>query len=223
MNLLIVSATPFEIAPLLQHLQAHFIEHEPAHFHKGELKVAVLITGVGLPLTAYAMGKVLALKKYDLAINVGIAGSYNRNLQLGDVVEITSDYFGDLGVEEANGDFTSVFALSLIEPNQIPFTNGALINQNPGKFLPSVKGLSINKVHGFESSIKAIQSRYPADVETMESAAFFYACLMEQQSFLAIRAISNYVEPRNRANWNIPLAIENLNKMLIEILSFYLK
>lgn len=223
MNLLIVAATPFEITPLLQHLQEQFIEHESAHFHKGELKVAILITGVGLPLTAYAMGKVLALKKYDLVINAGIAGAYNPALQLGDVMEITSDYFGDLGVEEADGAFKSIFTLGLIEPNQFPFTNSDLINPNPGNFLPSAKGLSINKVHGFAPSIEAMRQRYAADVETMESAAFFYACLLEQQRFLALRAISNYVEPRNRANWNIPLAIENLNNTLIEMLSFYVE
>jgi len=218
MNLLIVSATSFEIAPLLQHLESTFITKDSAHFQRGELYVAVLITGVGLPLTAFAMGKILAFKKYDLAINVGIAGTFNRNLQIGDVVEVTSDYFGDLGVEEADGNFISVFELGLIESNQPPFTNSELQNPNPGKFLPTVKGLSINKVHGFEPNIEAQLQRYPANIETMESAAFFYACLMENQKFLAIRAISNYVEARNRANWNIPLAIENLNKILIEML-----
>lgn len=219
MTILIVSATSFEIAPLLQHLQAKYIEHEPAHFHRGAQKIAILITGVGMPLTAFAMGKVLALKKYDLAINAGIAGSYNRQLNLGEVVEVTSDYFGDLGVEEANGDFTSVFSMNLIDPNQPPFANGVLHNPDPGNFLPAAKGLTINKVHGYEPSIESALKRYPADVETMESAAFFYACLLEKQVFLALRAISNYVEPRNRSNWNIPLAIEHLNQVLIEMIS----
>lgn len=221
MDILIVSATPFEIAPLLQHLQTTFIESEPSHFHKDKLRIAVLITGVGLPLTAFAMGKVLALKKYDLAIHAGIAGAYNKNLKIGDVIEITSDYFGDLGVEEANGDFTSVFTMGLIESNQPPFINSELINANNGNFLPSVKGLTVNKVHGSLKSIEAIQKHYQADVETMESATFFYACLVENQPFLEIRAISNYVEPRNRDNWNIPLAIENLNAVLIEMINTF--
>jgi futalosine hydrolase len=222
MNLLLVSATPFEIAPLLQHLQTKFTQREPAHFQHGELRVAVLVTGVGAPLTAFAMGKVLALKKYDLAINAGICGSYDQEKNLGKVVEITSEYFGDCGVEEANGDFSSVFDLNLIEPNQVPFTNRELLNPNPGNFLRSVKGLTVNKVHGSAPSIEAIIRHYPAaEVETMESAAFFYACLMEHQPFLAIRSISNYVEPRNRANWNIPLAVENLNKILVEMMDHW--
>lgn len=217
-NILIVSATPFEMAPLLEHLQTSFVEHEPYHFQKGERSVAILITGVGLTMTAYSLGKVFAHKSYDLVINAGIAGAFNRTLQIGDVVEVVSERFADLGVEEANGEFTDIHTLGLIDPNQPPFINSLLENPDPGNFLPITKGLSVNKVHGFEPSIAAINQRYHADIETMEGAAFFYACLLEKQTFLAIRSISNYVEPRNRDNWNIPLAIENLNNVLIEII-----
>ena len=52
----------------------------------------------------------------------------------------------------------------------------------------------------------------------MEGAAFFYACLMMQVPFLEIRSISNHVEPRNRAAWDIPLAIGQLNEVLIGML-----
>ena len=51
----------------------------------------------------------------------------------------------------------------------------------------------------------------------MEGAAFFQACMTEGVAFSEIRAISNYVEPRNRDNWKIAEAIENLNKTLIEL------
>lgn len=214
MNILIVSATQFEVAPLLEYLQKKYVEHGPYHFQQGEKSVSVLITGVGLPLTAYSLGKILTRKKYDLAINVGIAGAFDQAVEIGTVVEVTSDFFADLGVEEADGSFTSVFAMNLIAPGESPFTGGELINPNPGNFLRTVKGLSVNKVHGYAQSIKHVRSRYPADVETMESAAFFYVCLMEEQKFLAIRAISNHVEPRNRDRWDIPLAIRNLNETL---------
>jgi len=55
-------------------------------------------------------------------------------------------------------------------------------------------------------------------VESMEGAAFFYACLMAEVPFLEIRSISNFVEPRNRDAWDLPLAIGNLNQVLAEIL-----
>jgi futalosine hydrolase len=36
---------------------------------------------------------------------------------------------------------------------------------------------------------------------------------------LQIRSISNYVELRNKENWNIPLAINNLNIELEKIIN----
>jgi len=42
---------------------------------------------------------------------------------------------------------------------------------------------------------------------------------MDEINFLQIRSISNYVEPRNKDNWDLPLAISNLNNTLIELIT----
>ena len=76
----------------------------------------------------------------------------------------------------------------------------------------------MNTTHGNKTSIQLFKEKFNADIETMEGAAIFYVCLLENIPFLQIRAISNYVEERNTANWNIPLAIKNLNNKLIEII-----
>ncbi len=55
----------------------------------------------------------------------------------------------------------------------------------------------------------------------MEGAAFHYVCLQEKIPFLQLRAISNYVGERNKANWNLNEAIRNLNKKLIEIVGSF--
>ncbi|MEM9847875.1 MAG: hypothetical protein AAF847_08290 [Bacteroidota bacterium] len=81
--------------------------------------------------------------------------------------------------------------------------------------------MTVNKVHGYEPSIEQITSKYPVQVESMEGAAFFYAALVSETPFLQIRAISNYVEARNRDNWKLGLAIDNLNEVLVEILKSF--
>jgi futalosine hydrolase len=63
-----------------------------------------------------------------------------------------------------------------------------------------------------------ISEKYHPDIETMEGAAFFYICSRENIPFLAVRAVSNRVEPRNKEKWNIPLAISNLSLKLKEVL-----
>ena len=74
----------------------------------------------------------------------------------------------------------------------------------------------MQKVHGFEPSIEKFRAVYPdAQVESMEGAAFFYACLQQQIPFLEVRSISNYVEKRDRSKWDISGAVNALNFTLI--------
>jgi futalosine hydrolase len=112
--------------------------------------------------------------------------------------------------------------MGLIEKNQKPFhSDGRMHNQHAQgfDFLPQANGISVNRVHGSARSIEQLKAKFPdAEVESMEGAAFFYACLMEQRPFLEIRSISNYVEPRNRDNWEVEKALTALNDTLIELL-----
>ena len=222
MNILIVAATPFEIDALRSHLKEQYVQTAEHQFQKGDVNVALLITGVGLPLTSYALGRVLALEEWHLVINAGIAGSLSPQLEPGSVVQVVTERFADLGVEEADGSFTSVHEMGLIEKNQKPFhSDGRMHNQHAQgfDFLPQANGISVNRVHGSARSIEQLKAKFPdAEVESMEGAAFFYACLMEQRPFLEIRSISNYVEPRNRDNWEVEKALTALNDTLIELL-----
>ena len=53
----------------------------------------------------------------------------------------------------------------------------------------------------------------------MEGAAFFQVCNTFNVPCIQIRAISNKVEHRNKDNWNLPLAIKNLNNKVEEIIT----
>lgn len=174
--------------------------------------------------TTWQLGLFLAHHRPDLAINVGIAGALDVQLTIGDVVHVTTERFGDLGVEEADGRLTDLFELGLLEADTPPYHHAILINSAGAdtQFLPTVHGLTVNKVHGSAASIAALRAKYPdAQVETMEGAAFFYACQLVGLPFLEIRSISNYVEPRNREAWDLALAIGNLNTVLQHLLDTF--
>lgn len=213
MHILLVAATPFEIAPTLAWLQANFQQKEEAVFIREEIIVQTLVTGVGMTATAFQLGQFFAQARPDWAINAGIVGTFDHSLTIGDVVQIVSERFGDLGVEEADGQFTDMAEMGFMP--QSLMTNP----QPPIPTLTICQGLTVNKVHGNAASILKIRNKYPdAQVESMEGAAFFYACLASGVPFVEIRSISNRVEPRNRDAWNLPLAIKNLNEVLVEIL-----
>ena len=84
--------------------------------------------------------------------------------------------------------------------------------------LPKVKAITVNKVHGNAASIAKALTYFKPQTESMEGASVFYACQMSNIKCLQVRAISNYVTPRNKENWKIGLAIDNLNKWLIDFI-----
>lgn len=220
MEILLVAATPFEIMPVQDWLRKHFSVSENGVYRKNDLTVTILITGVGIIATAWSLGRYFARKQPDLAVNAGIAGAFDRSFNPSEVVHVVSERFGDLGVEEADGKFTDLFELGLLDANEKPYVNGLLYNPaaSESRFLPQAKGLTVNKVHGSEASISAIRRKYPdAQVESMEGVAFFHACLMADVPFFEIRSISNYVEPRNRETWKLGEAIESLNQTLVKM------
>lgn len=222
MNLLLVAATHAEVAPTLSYLRQHFSSPEgQLVFENSNLHITLLITGVGSIATAWHLAGQIATQPVDWALNAGICGALDPALNLGDVVHVVTERFGDVGTEEADGSFTDVFELGLLPYNEQPFVNGMLFNPeaNQARFLPGVQGLTVNRVHGYEMSIQSLRRKYPgAQVESMEGAAFFYGCLSADIPFAEIRGISNYVEPRNRDNWKIELAVTSLNEVLIEMI-----
>ena len=214
MNLLIVAATEGEIGPLNDYFQHTSL---PAHVSGG-----IIISGVGMTNTTYELTKHLQTNKYDLVLQVGVAGSYVKSLPLGDVVFITSDQYGDLGAED-HDKYIDIFDMGLLDKNAPPYIIGKLLTPllpiHNKITLPKVSGLTVNTVSGSESTIKARYERYHCDLESMEGAALHYVCLREHVPFAQVRSISNYVTPRDKSQWQMKDAIINLNKWLIDFIN----
>jgi len=216
MKILLVAATQAEINPTIQFLEANYTQKNGISFYNNKQTINVLITGVGMVATAYQMGKTLAKNNYDLVINAGIAGAINRELNLGDTVQVTQDHFYNFGAEDKNGKLITVFDLNLLGLNDFPFQSGMLKTTFQLKDLPVVSGITVQMVNGSNQSVKRLTS-FSYDTESMEGAAVLYTALLEKVDCCQIRCISNYVEERKKENWNIPLAISNLNNYLIPL------
>ena len=50
--------------------------------------------------TAAWCSRVLALSRYDLALNIGVCGSFDPALKPGDVVHVVTDRIAELGAED---------------------------------------------------------------------------------------------------------------------------
>ena len=142
MKLLIVSATEKEIFPLLTtiSIKNYVGDHLRVCKHKN-LDIDVLVTGIGMTATAFWLGKILS-DKYDWCLNLGLAGSFNKNLEIGNVVNITQDHFAELGAEDGEKN------LSLKEiglEGVIQIVNESKISNKALEGIPIVCGITVNR------------------------------------------------------------------------------
>lgn len=217
-HLLVAAATSAEIQAFIHHLQQHWNALDTYTFAQGEYKITICITGVGLMASSFALAINLATTKYDFALQAGIAGSFDQNIPLSSLVAVSAERLGDLGAEDHDA-YIDIFELGFIEKNSFPFHNGQLKNTTAttlGKDLPGVKSLSVNTVSGNAVTIAKRRQLFDCTIESMEGAAFHYACLQHHLPFLQVRSISNYVTPRDKSTWKIKAAIDNLNSWLID-------
>jgi futalosine hydrolase len=223
MRILIVSATAMEIASVVANLR--YVEDRDERvkaYQYGTHDVDVLTAGVGMVATAAWCSRAMARMRYDLALNFGLCGSFDRALVLGTVVQVTSERIAELGAQD-DEKFLTIHELDLLGENEFPLTRGRLINAVPPRnlalaMLPSVDGITVNTVHGNQQSIEAVVERFKPQVESMEGAAFMYACLIHGVLFAEVRAVSNVVEPRNRESWNLPAAVRSLERSALYVL-----
>lgn len=188
-------------------------------FENRDLEIDYSITGVGAVETVYQLSKLLSdsKSKYDLVVNIGIAGTFDKKYPLGSVVRVEREVFGDFGVESSDGDFQSWFEYGLVNPNHHPYTEGALIApiltpkiESFLENLPAVKSVTNQRVSGRVSTNNITLYKFRPDIEVMEGAALFYVCIKEGVPFLELRAISNMVGERDKSKWRISEAFASL-------------
>jgi futalosine hydrolase len=203
MRILVVAATRLEIPDL----------HSGS---RGVHELDVLVTGVGMVAMAAHCSRALAGRAYDLALNLGLCGSFTPELPLGTVVHVVDDRLSELGAEDGDR-FLSIEELGL---GQSSLINHAPPDIAPLNELPRVRAITVNTVHGADASIVAVQQRCAPEVESMEGAAFAYTCRMANVRYAQVRAVSNRVERRNRESWAIDLAIRHLNDVASRLLDY---
>ncbi|HLP74355.1 MAG TPA: futalosine hydrolase [Bacteroidales bacterium] len=218
-RILFVTATALE-SRALERVEG--IKAENGVFRFGHFEIVPLVAGVGQVSTVYNISKWLARNGHpDIALNTGIAGSFKADPAAGAVVIIKNDCFADLGIED-HEKFLTLAERGLADPDEFPFSNGWIhadekyISLFEKKFT-AVNAITVNTVTGSDKTISRLVEKFNPSLETMEGASFFYICRRESIPFLAIRAVSNSIEPGNRHTWKIELALESLSLRLREI------
>jgi len=183
------------------------------------LKVHFHQSGVGMLASAVSLTKMVLEDKPDLIIQVGIAGCFDHSQPLGKVVVIADESVADMGVQE-DGKWKDIFDLKLEKSSYHPFEKRKLPNPWLTTYnllkLPEVSAITVNEITTNPERMQQLVKKYSPLPESMEGAALHYVCREVQIPFLQIRAISNYIGERDKTNWNLKNAIENLNQTLLK-------
>lgn len=217
MKILIVAATWMEVKLIADEFKfKEKIDDKTCKYQYSGNDIDILIPGIGITATTFHLTSLLHKNVYDLVLNSGIAGSLNKDLKIGEVVNVVSEAFADLGIENENG-FSTLFESGFIHPNDFPFKEGVLKSSftNGWIELKKVDGITANKTHTHLKNNLNFQQKFSADIENMEGAAVFFVCHNLNIPCLQIRAISNYITREGPSEWDIPLALINLKSSIL--------
>jgi futalosine hydrolase len=182
----------------------------------------LIVTGVGGAAMSWALQKRFSAGALPrMVIGAGIAGSYIPSVAPGDAVITRSDCFADMGVDD-NGNFRTLFASNLADPDRPPFSGGRIhcsgeLFEKLSVRFRAVKGATVNMSSGSQAVIDRIRKAWDPDIETMEGAWLAYACALSHVPWVSLRAVSNMVEPRDLSRWDIPLALRSLKEAMIQV------
>ncbi len=203
MKKLIVSATKQEVNKTL--LEHKFSENKKIKNLYETKDLDIFISGIGSAFTIFNLTQLLQNKTYSELINIGIAGTYNKNINLGELVFVKKDCFADLGIDD-KGIFKTLEEENLSNQSNTFFSSIDNVKLSYKK----VNAITVNTASGSVEKIELWKQKYNPDIETMEGAGVFLICNKLNIPVMQIRAISNFVELRNKTNWEIPKAFDAL-------------
>lgn len=182
--------------------------------------LGVQAIGVGKAAATYGAAEAIRRRADVRAVLLfGVAGAFPARhrsdappVEVGDVAVVTSERFGDEGVETPDG-FLDLGAMGLGDVG--PFGADRRLSDAARALLdcPGVRGVTVSACSGTEAaSARTLDRSGGADVETMEGAAVAYVCRQHELPLLHVRAVSNWTGDRDRGAWNLGAAVDAVQR-----------
>ncbi|OQY18245.1 MAG: futalosine hydrolase [Desulfobacteraceae bacterium 4572_35.1] len=191
--------------------------------------------GLGKSSAAAAVATIVNTMTISRLIMIGCAGAYPESgLKIGDIAVATEEILTDEGVQTCS-TFLDLHQLNFalvnhgeekyyhrfpcdkrwLDQYQHLFNQYAMSHKLQCKLGPFA---TLSTCSGTSTYGKQIYQRSKALVENMEGAAAAQICAQYHIPFTEIRAISNMVENRNMANWDLAGAMQRAQHCLLHLL-----
>lgn len=230
-DIAIIASVDIELMLLSAYLGIERLKfQEPAK--KGN--IILCLSGVGMVNGAIAATLIIERYAPSLIISTGICGAYTESgLEIGDISFAETEIYGDTGVV-FDEDFQSLkeIALPIIKKdsyeifNEIPVRNSyrekfSELCKDLGLKFKSGRFVTVAAITGTPEKARRIAKRWNAICENMEGAGIAHVAFLNNIDFIEIRGVSNRAGERDKGRWNIKVASENCQKLLIRFINWY--
>jgi futalosine hydrolase len=234
--IVVTAATCTELSLLISRLESGGrISAGHRDIHEGTIagrRVIVAITGIGKVNTASSVTALLEHHEPELLISTGCAGAYGGGgLAVGDLAIATAELFGDEGVIAPDGwhslELIGIPALSRNGGsyfNRFPMTRWAIdkalhVAEGDGITLHQGEFVTVSTASGTADRGAELFQRFGGICENMEGAAAAQVALNYGVDCMEIRGVSNLVEDRDLSRWDITLAVERAQGLILQFIS----
>ena len=233
--IIITASTPMELALLIEGTSAAPIGGvgRLTAFRGGSngREIILAVTGIGKVNAASALTALLERFSPELAINIGCGGAFQgKGLAVGELAIAASETFADEGVQTPQGwRGLDLIGIPVFQRGGEQIFNTVPLSQELAACalqcavqhgFPGVVGpfLTVSTCSGSSSHGDQLLLRFPGICENMEGAALAQVALIYEVPLLEVRGISNMVEDRDLARWELTRAVTQAQKFLLKYL-----
>ncbi len=187
-------------------------------------------SGIGKANAAHAAAVMIRDYSPSVIVCFGIGGAYpSSGLKIGDLAVAETETYADEGVLLKDGFHTlETIGLPTVRAGRRRYFNIFPSDRSlAGKAVRAARGITQAVAGGFATVSTStgtkkraieIEKRFGVICENMEGAAVAQMCRLYGVPFVEIRGISNMVEDRDTAKWNMRLAAENCQRAVMRFL-----
>lgn len=229
---IVTASTPMELSLLVEALSAQPITgvgHLKAYL--GILagrEIILAVTGIGKVNAACATTLLLERFQPEFLVNTGCGGAFaDCGLGVGGIAIAESESLADEGVQTPEG----WMGLDLIGIPVCQVAGEPIFNRMPLSRELAADALACAERHGFSGRVgpfltvstcsgtasrgEELLRRFPGICENMEGGAVAQVALIYGVPLLEVRGISNLVEDRDLARWDLKRAVAEAQRFLI--------
>ncbi len=201
----------------------------------GDKQVLLCVGGMGKVNAAHAATLLLSQFTPSALIIFGIGGAYpSSGAQIGDIAVAKEEIAGDEGVLTRDGfkdaeyigiplvtTTSSVVYATYPAPDDLLKRSLQALKSGQRAAVHAGTFVTLSTCTGTAARAAELEQRYHGLCENMEGAAAVQVAELHGVPWLELRGISNIVEDRNLAAWDIPRAANATQNALLQILDVF--